>query len=72
MRANRYRLGWLRENIEQNLSRVDSVLAEIVADSLGETSIEAGEPWVERLFERRRGLQSTLAEIEQQIARYPA
>jgi len=70
MRAKRHRLGWLRENIEENLTRVDRVLAEIAAESIGEWPLDAGEPWVERLFEQRRGLQTRLAEIERQIGTF--
>lgn len=70
MRAKRNRLSWLRGNIEQYLNCVDRVLAEIASESVGEWPLNPGEPWVERLFEQRRGLQLRLAEIERQIGAF--
>lgn len=67
MQATPTSLSWLCMNIEQNLDRIDAVLAEILDETAGPLAVEAADPWVERLFERRRGLQSTLAEIERQI-----
>lgn len=67
MTTKRCQLNWVRENIELNLSRVDRAIAEIVGTSLTMSSLHDGEPWVDRLFERRQGLQITLAEVEQQI-----
>ena len=67
MTTKRCQLNWVRENIRLNLSRVDRVIAEIVRTSLTMPSLHDGEPWVDRLFERRQGLQTTLAEVERQI-----
>lgn len=69
MRAAKIHLNWLCRNIEENLNRVDAALVEILDDTAGQQAVEVAEPWVDRLFERRRGLQSTLAEIERQIHR---
>lgn len=67
MASKRYQLKWVRENIRLNLRRVDGVIAEIVGTSLTMPALHDGEPWVDRLFERRQGLQITLAEVERQI-----
>jgi hypothetical protein len=67
MRANQHHLHWVRENILRYLSQADEVLCAIVPASLGEPGARSDEPWIDTLFERRRGLQSTLAEVEQQI-----
>ncbi|MGD9635853.1 MAG: hypothetical protein AB7G28_22080 [Pirellulales bacterium] len=69
MRTSHTSLNWLCRNIEQNLERVDAVLAEILDEPAGSQFTEATEPWIDRLFERRRELQSTLAELERQIER---
>jgi hypothetical protein len=45
MNADQHRLSWLCDNIEQNLSRIDRVLDEIVSEPLGESTVAAGEPW---------------------------
>jgi hypothetical protein len=65
-------LNWLCRNIEENLDRIDAVLSVILDETAGPSTEEAAEPWIDRLFERRRGLQSTLADIERQIQRNPA
>lgn len=67
MVAKPHHLDWLRENIEQHLSRVDQVIAAVVPASAGIPGVSGDEPWVERLFERRQSVQSTLFELEQQI-----
>jgi len=67
MVANRHHLDWLRENVEQHLSRVDRVIAAVVPASVGVPGVNGDEPWVERLFECRQIVQSTLFELEQQI-----
>lgn len=67
MTTKRCQLNWVRENIELNLSRVDRVIVAIVGTSLTTPALHDGEPWVDRLFERRQGLQITLAEVERQI-----
>jgi hypothetical protein len=67
MASKRYQLKWVRENIRLNLRRVDGVIAEIVGTSLTMPALHDGEPWVDRLFERRQGLQITLSEVERQI-----
>jgi hypothetical protein len=67
MITKRCQLNWVRENIQLNLSRVDRVIAEIVGTSLTMPALHDGEPWVDRLFERRQGLQITLSEVERQI-----
>lgn len=67
MTTKRCQLSWVRANIQLNLSRVDRVIAEIVGTSLTMPAVHDGEPWVDRLFERRQGLQITLAEVERQI-----
>ena len=72
MYANRHHLHWVRENILQHLSHVDQVLCAIVPASVGVPGARSDEPWIERLFERRQGLQSTLAEVEQQIGQQRA
>jgi len=72
MNSDRPSLSWLCENIQQHLSRIDAVLAEILDESAGTDAVEIVEPWIDRLFEGRRELQSTLSEIERQIERHPA
>jgi hypothetical protein len=67
MQGNQHHLHWVRENILLYLSQADQVLCTIVPASLGEPGARTDEPWIDTLFERRRGLQSTLAEVEQQI-----
>ena len=54
-------------NIEQHLLRVDSVIAAVVPATMGVPGVRGDEPWVERLFESRQSIQSTLFELEQQI-----
>lgn len=71
MQSTQTSLNWLCQNIEQNLDRIDAVLAEILDETAGPFAVEAAGPWVDRLFEGRRELQSTLAEIERQIERNP-
>jgi hypothetical protein len=72
MTTKRCQLNWVRENIRLNLSRVDRVIAEVVRTSLNMPSAQAGEPWIDRLFERRQGLQTMLAEVERQLATFRA
>jgi hypothetical protein len=64
----RNRLDWVRTNILQHLSRVDRVIAEMIPGSGDLPGVRGDEPWVELLFERRQGLQTTLCEVEQQLA----
>jgi hypothetical protein len=67
MASKRYQLKWVRENIRLNLRRVDGVILEIVRMSVSMPGVPGDEPWLDRLFERRQGLQTTLAEVERQI-----
>ena len=67
MSPKRHHLDWVRENILQHLTRVDHVISDLVPASVGEPGVRGDEPWVEQLFERRQGLQSTLRDVERQI-----
>lgn len=67
MYAKRYHFDWLRENIEQHLSRIDCVIVALLPASVGVPDVAGDEPWLEELFERRQSVQSTLFELEQQI-----
>ena len=68
MYAKHHHFGWLRENIEQHLLRIDGVIAALVPASIGVPGLNGDEPWLEELFDRRQSVQSTLFELEQQIA----
>jgi len=67
LRASQHRLDWLRQNVEQYIAEVDGVLAQIVPPTLGIRDFGDQEPWVDRLFEKRHGLQMMLADIKRQI-----
>jgi hypothetical protein len=66
MYAKRCHFDWLRENIEQRLSRIDCVIAALLPTSIDVPDLTGDEPWLEELFERRQSVQSTLFELEQQ------
>ena len=70
MNSNRHHLNWLRENVLQHLSCADRAIVEILPTDDVDVSVE--EPWITVLFERRRVLQCTLSELEQQIKRLSA
>ena len=70
MNSNGHHLEWLRENVLQHLSTADRAIAELVPDD-GDV-LSSYEPWINELFDRRRVLQSTLSDLEQQIKQLSA
>ena len=66
MSSNRHHLDWLRENVLQHLSCADRAIVGILPSD--DVDVSAAEPWITELFERRRILQSTLSDLERQIA----
>lgn len=67
MYAKTHHFEWLRENIEQHLTRVDRVIAALLPaseDAIGHAEVE---PWLDELFERRQSVQSTLFDLDRQI-----
>jgi hypothetical protein len=72
MNVKRPHLGWVRQNIVDQLATVDHFLAEVVPPRTGLPGARGDEPWLVRLFEQRQNLQSTLSEVERQIHRHTA
>lgn len=70
MDSQHNQLDWLRQNLLQHLTRIDRVLAALVPIGVGLPGVDREEPWLVPLFEKRRGLQVTLCEVERQIERY--
>lgn len=68
MNANRHHLDWLRENVSLHLSCADRAIAEVLPTD----DVDDDQSWLSELFERRRILQSTLSELDQQIKQLPA
>jgi len=68
MYTKRHHLDWVRANIVEHLRHADRVISAIVPASVGVPGVRGDEPWVVQLFERRQGLQSTLSDVERQIA----
>jgi hypothetical protein len=62
----------LRQNLLQHLTRIDRVLTSLVPIGVDLPDVDSDEPWLVPLFEKRRGLQMTLCEVERQIERYRA
>jgi hypothetical protein len=70
MISQRHHFELLRENVLQHLSYADDAIVKILDTDDAEVSED--EPWLTELFERRQSLQSTLADLEQQIKQLSA